>query len=304
MTTLTAGENGTLVTSWVTYAGGPAVDVTAQTITIKTAAGATQVAATAVGIVHLATGLYSYVWAVPEAQAAGDYVAIWDATDAALEAVQASEVFTVEAAATNPGDAYVTLAELKAYLGITNSGNDTQLDDARAAASRAIEQFCQRQFNKATTATARVFYPETCHLAIVDDFWTTTGLVVATDTGDDGTYETALAAAGYQLEPLNGVVDGEAGWPYYRIRTRTTGSSYFPLTGSGAPLQVTAQWGWAAVPSGVKQACFYLAVDLFKLRETQFGVMGAGEWGLVRVRDNPKATALLQPYRRTPVLVG
>lgn len=202
------------------------------------------------------------------------------------------------------GDAYVTLVELKAYLGITGSTNDTQLDDARTAASRAVDQFCERQFNKTTSATARVFYPDTCHKATVDDFHTTTSLVIQTDSGDDGTFETTWAAADYQLEPLNNMVDGESGWPYYIIRVRTTGSNYFPMTGRGAPLQVTAQWGWAAVPSGVKQATYYLAVDLFKLRETQFGVMGSGEWGLVRVRDNPKAMALLAPYRRYPVLVG
>ena len=202
------------------------------------------------------------------------------------------------------GDPYITLVELKAYLGITGSANDTQLTDAAAVATRAVEQHCERQFNKTTSASARVFYPETCRRAKVDDFHTTTGLVIATDNGDDGTFETTWTTTDYQLEPLNGMVDGESGWPYYTIRTRSTGANLLPVTGSGAPLQVTAQWGWTAVPVGVKQATYYLAVDLFKLRETQFGVMGTNEWGLVRVRDNPKAMALLAPYVRHPVLVG
>lgn len=202
------------------------------------------------------------------------------------------------------GDAYVTLVELKAYLGITGSANDTQLDDARNAATEAIELHCERQFNKTTSATARVFYPQSCGWARVNDFHTTTGLVIQTDNGDDGTFETTWATTDYQLEPLNGIVDGRSGWPYYTIRTRSPAANRFPMTGSGAPLQVTAQWGWTAVPYGVKQAAYYLAVDLFKLRETQFGVMGAGEWGLVRVKDNPKAEKLLYPYCVEPVLVG
>jgi hypothetical protein len=40
------------------------------------------------------------------------------------------------------------------------------------------------------------------------------------------------------------------------------------------------------------------------LKDAPFGVAGFGEFGAVRVRNNPRAMALLQPYRRLPVLVG
>jgi hypothetical protein len=202
------------------------------------------------------------------------------------------------------GDPYVTTAEFKTRSNISGSGDDAACLDAVTAASRWIEHHCRRQFNKVTSATARVFYPTACGFAHVDDFHTTTDLVIKTDNGDDGTFETTWAAADYQLEPLNGVVDGESGWPYYTIRKRSTGSNFFPMTGTGAPLQVTAQWGWNAVPTLVKTACYIAAAEAFRLKDTTMGLGGGGDFGEFVVRRAPHVLDYLYPYRLTPVLVG
>lgn len=203
------------------------------------------------------------------------------------------------------GDSYATITELKSRLGgVTGSGEDNALTNALAVASRGIEQVCGRQFNQATPATARVFYPRTYCLADVDDFYTTSGLVIATDGGNDGTYETTWTASDYQLEPLNGVVDGESGWPYSTIRAVAGKSFWFPTattTGQRAPLQVTAQWGWSAVPAGVKEACLAVASETFALKDTRFGVGGVADWGTFRVRANPMAMTMIAPYIRDPV---
>jgi hypothetical protein len=65
-----------------------------------------------------------------------------------------------------------------------------------------------------------------------------------------------------------------------------------------ASVQVTAKWGWPAVPPAVKQAAFIVAADLFKAKDSAFGVAGFGEFGAVRVgsRMNPQAQALLAPF--------
>lgn len=199
------------------------------------------------------------------------------------------------------GDSYATLAELKTRLGISDTGDDTQLTEALSVASRAIEQHCGRQFNKTTTASARTFYPKHCYLAHVHDFHTTTDLVVATDSGADGTYETTISSSNYELQPLNGIVDGESGWPYWRIKTV---NATLP-TGTGrASVQVTAQWGWTAVPAGVKESCLILAEEIAKLKDTPFGAGGFGEFGRIRARENPHVAMRLAPYRLLPVLVG
>jgi hypothetical protein len=204
------------------------------------------------------------------------------------------------------GDPYATLALLKTRLGITDTNDDTALTNALAAASRDIEGWCGRQFNDYGSATARVYYPDTLTTVTVDDFSTTSNLVVALDYSNAGTYSTIITSTNYQLEPLNGVVDGTGGWPYYRIRAIQT---WYPIwyTSIGDPrtsIQITAQWGWAAVPAGITEACLMLAEETFKMKDAAFGVAGFGAYGAVRVRDNPKAEALLERYIRSPILVA
>lgn len=101
MTSYLQGTNATLLVQWYEFSGGPAVDVTAQTITITRISDATVVVGpTAVGITHIALGLYSYEWAVSSSEVIGDYAVIWNATDAAMQSVQTSEVVTVAARGT------------------------------------------------------------------------------------------------------------------------------------------------------------------------------------------------------------
>lgn len=200
------------------------------------------------------------------------------------------------------GDPYATASELKARFRIEDSIDDDRIDEALASVSREIEDWCERQFNKVTVASARVYHQLTNTLVSVDDFHTSTDLAVATDEDDDGVFETTWSSSEFQLEPLNGIVSGVPGWPYRTIRA--VESRWFPTCVRRAPIQVTAQWGWAAVPAPVKEACLILAAETFKLGDAPFGVAGFGEFGAVRVRQNPMAQAKLAPYRLNPALVA
>jgi len=186
----------------------------------------------------------------------------------------------------------------------TNTAEDAKLADALDAASRGIEKTTHRQFIAAATATARIYYPDKDYRTKVDDFYTTTDLVIKTDTAGDGTYATTWSAADYQPEPLNGVVDGESGWPFYFIRA--VGSYRFPCVSvtSRAPLQVTARWGWPAVPANIKEGCLILAEEIYSLKNAPFGVGGYGQFGIIRARENPMVYARIHPYIDEPVLVG
>lgn len=207
------------------------------------------------------------------------------------------------------GDALGTVEELRHRLRDEAGNLDAaELTNVALGVSRGIEKYCHRQFNKTDTATARVYGPASVGLgvlskdvAIVDDFHTTTGLVIATDTGGDGSYATTWAATDYQLEPLNGIVDGETGWPYWLIRA--VGSYGFPTNSRRAPLQVTAKWGWAAIPAAVKEAWLVVGAETASLPEAKFGVASSAEWGVARVRANPMAMAMLNPYQLDRVLV-
>lgn len=199
------------------------------------------------------------------------------------------------------GDAYATVNDMKARLDREDGIDENALQAALDTASRGIEKFCGRQFNKTTSATARVYRPRSYRYVDVDDFHTATGLIVETDDGDTGTFGTVWSAGQYELYPLNGIVDGETGWPYSKARALNT--RWF-LCGQRATVRVTAQWGWAAVPAAVKESCLVAAVEIFKLKDAPFGVGGYGDFGIIRVRDNPFVARMLAPYSRNTFLVA
>lgn len=195
------------------------------------------------------------------------------------------------------GDTYATLDELKAYVGIPagETMKDTQLDWALDSASREIEGCCERQFNKAIVVSQRMFDIVHHDAVVVDDFHTTTGLIVETGRG----VSTWNALTDYRLLPRNGVVNGVSGWPYSEIESGW--GSWLPYAES---IRVTAQWGWGSVPTPVRQACLIIAAKNYKLADAALGVAGFGEFGVVRVRDMPEIAAKLKQYKRTGVHVG
>lgn len=122
--------------------------------------------------------------------------------------------------------------------------------------------------------------------------------MVKTDDNGDGTFETTWDATGspadYQAEPLVRV----NGYPYTRIVA--IDDKAFPVSTRRALVQVTAQWGWAAVPIDVEQACLILAAKFFQRRQTSTGVIGFDAMGAtVRItRRDPDVTDLIDPFRR------
>jgi hypothetical protein len=198
-------------------------------------------------------------------------------------------------------DNYLTLAQVKAYLGIADTDDDTPITTAIDSITEEIDLYCDRQFNLASSVTARVFEPNGSSLLEVDDIATATGLIVKVDSAGDGTYATTVAATNYQLRPLNGVVGMRTGWPYMQIQARNYS---WPCDWTVAPIQVTASWGWPTIPKAVIQAAYILASESFGLRGARFGVANYDQWGPIRVKDNPMARRKLDPYAKDPVKVG
>lgn len=190
---------------------------------------------------------------------------------------------------------YATLAEVKAAARITDSVDDALLEIAIESASRAIDGHTHRNFTVAgTVATDRVFTASNSDFVWIDDVASTTGLVIKTADNLDANFATTWLAADYQLEPLNGVSEGIS-WPYTRIRS--TGNKGFPYGSGLAGVQVTARWGWSAVPTAIKQACIILAGRQFKRYDSPLGVAGFGDLGAMRVsRVDPDVATLIEPY--------
>lgn len=196
------------------------------------------------------------------------------------------------------GDPYATLPDLKARYDVADNLDDARMTAALASASREIETYCGRQFNDAGASTARRYMPAPGCLAVVDDFHTAPPVVEA---APDGLTWSTWPTEDYELLPLDGVVEGLPGWPWWRIVAHR-GRRF---TCHGRPtLRVTARWGWPEIPAPVAEACLLIASESFKMGDAPFGVAGYGEFGPVRVRMNSRAQSLLAPYRRDVLLVG
>jgi hypothetical protein len=201
------------------------------------------------------------------------------------------------------GDLYVTRAELKTRLGLTSTTDDPRIDDAVAAASRDVEQFCNRQFNKVASATTRKFLAESKTEVFTDDFYKLDDLAVSVVSYSGGSSTTTVLDSGeVRAEPLERNRYGfsqEA--PYWSLLNLST--TDWPLRDAGH-IEVTAHWGWASVPTTVKEATYILAVEYFKLKDAPFGVVNWGEFGPVRVQENKVVLRMLKQYARGKVKVA
>ena len=198
-------------------------------------------------------------------------------------------------------NAYATLAQLKAEnnIGGADTSYDTKLEIALNAASRQIDGYCGgRFFYQDAALSVRTFYADDGETCFVDDISTTTGLIVKTDDNDDGTFENTLTLnTHFILLPTNAAAKHPVE-PYTCIRLVDSGITAFPMSYSGRPgVQVTAKFGWPAVPDDVEKACLIQATQLFKASDAVFGGLSF-EAGILRVRDtlNPMAAALVERY--------
>ena len=191
--------------------------------------------------------------------------------------------------------AYATLVQVKAALRITDSVDDTLIEMARESASDLIDGYCGRTFTTSGTVT-RVFAPADDYVLQTDDI-AGTALTITSSTGADGVFDVTWKTTDYQLEPLNGVSNGQA-VPFTRIRAIQ--DYLWPTAGGEATVRVTGVYGFPSVPIVVTQATVLQASRIFTRLQSPLGVAGFGEMGVVRVTRalDPDVAALVEPYRR------
>lgn len=164
--------------------------------------------------------------------------------------------------------AYATSVELLARSATLASQDPIELDNALEAASRSIDGYCSRRFwlDPVATPTIRVFQPRDLYLLDLGQFeiGASTPVTIKTDDGT-GTFATTVASTAYQLEPVNAPYDAKAAGPYTHVRAVSTS---WPLTystsGRQDRVQITARFGWPAVPAVVREACLIMAADTFE----------------------------------------
>lgn len=193
---------------------------------------------------------------------------------------------------------YCTLNELKASMSIPTADtvDDTMLELAIESASRAIDTYTGRNFYSSGTATR--YYAPTSNLVCDTDDIASFVHVKTMDSTD--LFTITWQSSDYQLEPLNGIVDGMP-TPYTRIRA--IGDYLFePLDGQ-ATVEVRAVFGYTTTPTAIKQACILQASRIMKRNDSPLGVAGVGELGVIRVssRLDPDVAQLIDAYRKIKV---
>lgn len=199
---------------------------------------------------------------------------------------------------------YCSLADVKAAARITDDIDDTLLELSIESASREIDSYTERVFYQTGsegTPVARVYVPQDLYVVETDDIISVTTL--KTDSNGDGTFDTTFDVSDFQLEPLNGLAGGIE-TPFTRIRAVGTflWPTYEPrnVDANQASVQVTGVFGFATVPTAVRQACILSALRAYKRYESPTGVLGFSDIGAVRVgtKLDPDVERLIQPYRK------
>ena len=155
-------------------------------------------------------------------------------------------------------DAYATAATYRGLVSKSDTGEDAEILTDLTAISRYMERRLGRWFTVDASAVARVY--ETTLLSnqpkslFIDDLVALTSIKV--DEDDDGSFadESAWASTDYELLPHN-ATDGPEPGPYTQIHIPPWSSK--DLWGNHH-VEITATFGWPAVPSAIEQACVQL----------------------------------------------
>lgn len=213
---------------------------------------------------------------------------------------------------------YNTDDELKQFVFPSGYSSDT-IDDAlfttaNQAACRVIDGFCNQRFWLDPTPVARTFVPNSLlELEFDDDplcpgIGDSTSVTVACDAAGDGTYEQVWSASDFQLLPQNAPYASAEPEPWTSIRA--VGTKTFPwlvntwLTRLNR-VQVTAKWGWPAVPYSVKMAALIQGAKFYKRRDALMAI--SVETGMYLGHSiDPDVALLLSKgrYRKNAVLVA
>jgi len=187
---------------------------------------------------------------------------------------------------------YATLTDVKNALRITDALDDSLLETAIESASRMIDGFTARTFYNAGTAVRDFAATDSINL-IIDDAISVSEVKATDEKGSD---YTIWNVNDYQLEPVNSRSDGLY-FPFTGIRAVNTYA--WPVVDEQALVRITGVWGWAQIPTAIKQATILQSSRLFKRLDSPLGVLGMGDLGQIRVSRylDPDVEQLAMPYR-------
>ena len=198
-----------------------------------------------------------------------------------------------------PTNVYTTLADVRNSLQIEDSIDDAEIEAAILAASRMIDDYCQRFFYQ----EGSLAFPATRYYTAVSPWYLETDDIVqitelACDPDFNQSYaqiwNTTTPPLDIMYEPVN---NPQKGWPYTRVLA--IGSYVFPYF-FPQTVRISGIFGFPEVPYEVQLACKLQAARLFIRKQSPFGIAGSVELGTVRLnsRLDPDVEMLLKTFRR------
>lgn len=190
--------------------------------------------------------------------------------------------------------AYATAAQLKTYLGITSSGDDSLLSDLIDRAQAIIEQYTRRTFEAAADSTRYFDAAEDVDgatLLLDEDLCAITSII-----NGDGV---AVASGEYVTEPRNET-------PYYAIRLLSSSNKAWEYTDDGDPenaISITGRWAYSTTPpNDIVHATIRLAAFLYRQKESNADIdrpITTADGGMILPSAIPAdVRALLDRYRK------
>jgi len=200
-------------------------------------------------------------------------------------------------------DPYAVVADYKLYVPKTSSSDDATVLEQLGAASRAIDGRLGRFFALDASAVAREFIrpvgTDPRVLVVPDIGVSPTGIKI--DRNGDGDFDDSgddtLVAADWRLWPRNAALGPEAR-PWTRIDLTVPGD--YSVWPDDQLIEVTAQWGWPAVPDAIKNITIEI-VAVLRLGSPR-ATREISELGVGRSITQIANTVLEQhgwPYRKT-----
>jgi hypothetical protein len=189
--------------------------------------------------------------------------------------------------------AYTSVADLKAYLGITEADDDSLLAAAISAAQTAIDGYCHRTFEASADSTRYFDYSS----ENIDGNWLYLDDEIASITTVTNGDSTEVTSSQYTTWPRNET-------PYTRIRILSNSGITWTYTDEWMDaISVTGKWAYSTTaPNTVVQACLRLASFYFRAKDSPLTDVTAIEAGtVIRTPGIPQdVRALLDNGYRKP----
>lgn len=195
---------------------------------------------------------------------------------------------------------YLALADAKGFERIGDTLDDAEIAVYISASSRAIDDYCNRQFGQLDAADEWTYQPyydveRARWVCRVDDITDATGLTVKVG-------RTTLTAGTYALEPTRAAGQGRA---YTRVVIGPDAAAQ-PIGDRTEEIAISCRWGWTTAPVSVKMACRLQVSRFAARRESPYGIAGSPDAGgelRLLARVDPDVAVSLRGLVR-PRMVG